>query len=840
MNDYRLLAVKYLKLSKKRTVRTIIGAFMGVMLLYTILNIAYSAIVGQRTYIRSTDNYELVVVASDSSLYDQIIADDEVLDAYVGQFSQGSSSPNGYTNLVEVDNALYIHIGHPYFMNKYEKQLKEKYDIDVYFNDELAATYLQGEGGEVWAVLISMVLLISMIIAIFSVGMVRDAIQLSTLEQIKDYGNLKCIGASKGQIRAIIYSEGFIIETIAIILGVMIGFIVDAGIIKLLNYVCFLPFDIPVIFSLVPIVPVCIAFYGDLYFVMQENYKLISNMSPIAALKGEFRIKKEKVKIVKGDIFGKIFGIEGAYAYKNLRRNPARFRKAVWSMGFVIASMIFVLLYIQLIYEYGYSYINNYKYYNVYEYSAGAFWNKTSNMQSELSFDFLNKLNELDGMEEAANIYLNSMTIVDYKDYVDHLNPKMWGGESELSYYTKVQTRMWGITPDYMKNKYVETFPDKEYIDYSNRYSNIVLAGYEQKDIQKLQKNLVEGTLDVSDHGIVLVNHGKYDYLESVDSGWENIAVDDDFTYYKVGDTITFFDQKKYRERVQEAAENAKINYINETGSAKLPEEELVYAQYDSPQYRAILQFWRDVINIQKEMRENGEVKEYTIEGIISEDLLFTDEGGYLYKIIVPLDNYYDMTGLTENDFVGRMYHFKSINSDKYYGLREASRQEDKTDKEFEVAGIYKMESVYVDFIDSLKADAAFIVCVVCVMLFIMVMICINIANISASNIYLRRREFSQLRVIGMSKKSITKMVCLEGFIASVFANAIGLIIGPTAAIYLNELTFKDLYGRSMIVSAFVVVVVMIVSTAVEIGSLYFPTKNLGNSMADDLKQSGE
>ncbi len=109
-----------------------------------------------------------------------------------------------------------------------------------------------------------------------------------TLEQVKDYGILRCVGSTKKQLKAIIYIMGAVLEGTGIGIGVVIGVVVSViiGFAK----------DINAGFHVLPMIPILIAYFGDLYFVMNENCKLVTKMTPISAVRGEYRIKKEKIQ----------------------------------------------------------------------------------------------------------------------------------------------------------------------------------------------------------------------------------------------------------------------------------------------------------------------------------------------------------------------------------------------------------------------------------------------------------------------------------------------------------------------------------------------------------------
>ena len=57
----------------------------------------------------------------------------------------------------------------------------------------------------------------------------------------------------------------------------------------------------------------------------------------------------------------------------------------------------------------------------------------------------------------------------------------------------------------------------------------------------------------------------------------------------------------------------------------------------------------------------------------------------------------------------------------------------------------------------------------------------LNVVNTTASDLYLRRREFAQLRVLGMSKKKLVFTVMLESIIVAVISGVIG-VVGAYAA----------------------------------------------------------
>ena len=139
------------------------------------------------------------------------------------------------------------------------------------------------------------------------------------LEQIKDYVILRCIGATKGQLSSFIYLMGGVLEGTGMVLGILLGYISS----KIIVHFIYVKSEMHVL----PIFFIAIAFLGDLYFVMQENCKTVNKMTPVSAVRGEFRIKKEKIKARGKGIFGRLLGVEGEYAYKNIYDFPILIKK---------------------------------------------------------------------------------------------------------------------------------------------------------------------------------------------------------------------------------------------------------------------------------------------------------------------------------------------------------------------------------------------------------------------------------------------------------------------------------------------------------------------------------
>lgn len=836
MDNYLQLAIRYLRLNKKRSLLTIIGATIAVIVLFMILNLGWSYLLHTREKLRSDHDYEMVFLTETKEEIDTILENPKVKKASVGKYYYYD-----FDESKVYDNALYVNFVNPYFMERTAKQIKEQTGVKYDFNYDLSLTYMQGGDDYLGVIAISMVLLFSFIFAIFGVGIVRNSIQLSTLEQIKDYGNLRCIGASRGQLRRIIYIEGLILEGIGIVVGLMIGTIGSMIVAHFLGFHSS--------FHFLPASMVLLVFLGDLYFVMEENCKIVMNMTPVSAIRGEYRIKKEKFKIRHTGLIRKLFGVEGDYAYKNMLRNPGRFVKTTWSIGIGVAAFIAVAGIINTLIQIEQDYEKQFGYYHVFldGYSLQP-TQSVDDVRRVVNPELLEKMKDLPNIEKASQVYCAITYMTDWREvsshYTDEYLTRHWNGMARQKCISKADKVFSDEESSYLvKEAFVHTL------------AGITCVGYDQEDIKRYDKALVDGTLDVSDHGVVLINQQKIQE-EDYDEDMNGIKmIDVEFTNYKVGDTIDIIDTQKYRElylsRFAELKEQYRDIYevVNRTdydsalydvnGNVSIsPQSEWSdeqwgrYEQYTEEHAKLAYDCYDELVKL-------GAYKTYTIEGIVKEDVnrdsAVFGEG---LTFIMPLQQYYEITGTDASMSIGMQYHFSKFPTIKY--ITQIGNYEPMG--EFNVLGeadmcnisLYPMiKYAFVQFKGGIIAIFAFV-------LFVVSMSCLNIINTTASNIYLRKNEFAQLRVIGFSKKNLLKAVMLEGVFSSVCANIIGVLLGVLLSYGVFRLVITILYGYIYRIPWGAMGISVVVSTLILCGSIYLPLRGLNSNLADDLKKGGE
>ena len=808
MTDYKKLALYYLKAGKRQCIVTIVGVMITVAVLYTALNFGYSYVLQKRQDVRKEADYEIVFLSEDTDRLAQAAADDRVLQAYSGAYS-GEEYVSDEERFVEVNykNALYVNIRHPYQMESVMEDMKADYGVDARLNNELAVLYLQDSDGLLGVVLI-LVLLVAYIFAIFAVGMIRNTVQMFTLEQVKDYGILRCIGATKGQLNRIIYRMGAGMELTGIAAGVLLGTIVSVilGFLK----------NVDVGFHIGPVIPILIAYLGDLYFVMQECSKIVTKMSPVSAVRGEYRIKKEKIKIRGNGLMGRLFGIEGAYARKSVLRNSGRFAKTVTAMMLSITAIIICLSTWGMVRDTKKNINDMYGKYleeNQYQSPASIF----SDVES-IQGEYLPSVEEIKEnslhyyVTETKMVYSARGNLVDPETYYGKLN-KDYAEQTSLGSGIEAMMQRW-------RERNTKEYSEKDDVEYekavdSLNSSFISIEGCDQNDLDYLSEFIESGTAELDDDGILVVGGGSVmDYSGSYDDGVTLYDLGKHFDTYdlQVGDTIQLVDYREYEKRYQAAYEKMMADSVLvrpevDTGDTYISEERATKEGRST---------WREqyVIaeRIRQELIEEGYYRTYTVQGVLDfGDQLLPDWG----DIYMKRDSYFDLTGYGEQDVTGIKY---AIDLDSVPVSYFETGIGDITDVLYGYAYARNIVRYALAF-------AAFI----------FVLSSVNIINTTAGNLHMRRKELAQLRVIGMSRERLIYTVMLEGVMATVLSNVLGFLFGSIFTIYIYTYLSMFLYIKQTI-AWWAFGVGLIASTLVIFGSIYASLKDLPIDIVDDLK----
>lgn len=184
------------------------------------------------------------------------------------------------------------------------------------------------------------------LIIIGSVAVIYNAFAISVNERKKQFGILASVGATPKQIKKMVFKESGIMGLYGIPLGLLIGYLGMLITFQFINSFIFASvinigdFSFNVVIS-----PVILAITVALVIVtiLISAYipaKKASKVAPIEAIRltNDIKITGKKVKTSK--LTKKLFGIEGAIALKNLKRNRKRYRTTIFSLFISIVLFI--------------------------------------------------------------------------------------------------------------------------------------------------------------------------------------------------------------------------------------------------------------------------------------------------------------------------------------------------------------------------------------------------------------------------------------------------------------------------------------------------------------------
>ena len=240
---------------------------------------------------------------------------------------------NTYKNLIGSNNAITEKNLSRYENNKY-----------VYlYNNTLLGMQTGDYIDETAKMVYSVAGIIILVIVLTSVYCIRNSFDISITEKIKQYGILSSIGATKKQIRKIVFHEAFILGIISIPIGIIIGILFVYIFLKILGLQLGKSlFGMEFIFStnlyaiIITIILSCLV----LYLSARKSAKKASKLSPLEAIKGSKNLKINSKKLKTPKIIKKLFGIGGVLAYKNIKRNKKRYRTTIVSLILSVTLLI--------------------------------------------------------------------------------------------------------------------------------------------------------------------------------------------------------------------------------------------------------------------------------------------------------------------------------------------------------------------------------------------------------------------------------------------------------------------------------------------------------------------
>lgn len=232
------------------------------------------------------------------------------------------------------------------------KDIEEALDLDtesIDYNSSLLYYYGASRYDNINNTLVTVLAIALTILSIGCAIVIYNSFAISTTERKKQFGLLSSIGATKKQIRNTVFYEAVIVGFIGIVIGVL-GAILGIGIVlQILNKLLISYMDVEFhlaftpLFIIIPLIFMIVVIFISAFVPARRSSKI----TPIEAIRLNDDIKINKKKIRTSKLIGKVFGVEGEIALKNIKRNKKKYRITIISLFVSIVLFISFSTYLQ-------------------------------------------------------------------------------------------------------------------------------------------------------------------------------------------------------------------------------------------------------------------------------------------------------------------------------------------------------------------------------------------------------------------------------------------------------------------------------------------------------------
>ncbi|MGL6107015.1 ABC transporter permease [Romboutsia sp.] len=367
--------------------------------------------------------------------------------------------------------------------------------------------------------MVALIAIVTIIVVIATIIVIYNSFQINVAERMKQFGLLRSIGATKKQIRGIVFREA----TILLMMAIPIGLILSVGTIYALQGVLDLLMKENTPLSIVSIdintlVASSIITIVAVYISSFLPARYVGNISPLVAISSRVAIKKESIKKIKNKTLNKILNFKALMALKNIGRNPKRCTVMILS---VVVSATLFITFTTLVQDVIKLRGTNYEYQNI-ELEIGTNLEPDNN---EVDPNLITKISNVDNVNK---VYLKYPTISGNIQISQDKKAKEAGDIYEIE-------NLNGMLKEIM-------------------YTRINV--YDKVSLDALKKHLISGDINIEDinsqNGVILVSSG------SARDNTTKKRYTGKLTNYKVNDEIVIIDDygKEHKVKVKGIIEN--------------------------------------------------------------------------------------------------------------------------------------------------------------------------------------------------------------------------------------------------------------------------------------------
>lgn len=201
-------------------------------------------------------------------------------------------------------------------------------------------------GGAYKALLFIPAMILGLLIFLMSITVISNAFRTSADQRIKEFGILKCVGGTTGQIRETVICESIWVSMIGIPMGLLLGALLGnlsvttAGVYvdklnRLQQSIVMRPISISLKFAVTPATFVFATAFSFITVLCSAYWpaKRVGERTALECVRGTTDIKMGEVRIDKDSIVGKMLGFEGLLANRNMDRNKRSYQPAIRALS---------------------------------------------------------------------------------------------------------------------------------------------------------------------------------------------------------------------------------------------------------------------------------------------------------------------------------------------------------------------------------------------------------------------------------------------------------------------------------------------------------------------------
>lgn len=203
-----------------------------------------------------------------------------------------------------------------------------------------------------------------LVIIVTAVFCIRNSFVISLTEKMKLYGRLASVGTTSRQQKKIIYYEAAFLGGVGIPLGILSGLAASWILVHAVGGLVEDAMGIGLVFASSPLAVALAVLLSaaTVFFSASKTARRAAKLSPISAIRSNDSVNTEKGKLRCPVPVGRLFGIGGTIAYKNLKRARVKYRTTVLSIVVSVAVFIGMSTFVQLMFTASGVYYGDMKY----------------------------------------------------------------------------------------------------------------------------------------------------------------------------------------------------------------------------------------------------------------------------------------------------------------------------------------------------------------------------------------------------------------------------------------------------------------------------------------------